>query len=279
MATNVIINADDLGISPGANQAICEACANGLVTHASLLANGDYFEEAVSTFQRVCPDLILGAHLNLTCGRCLVPSTKLARKDGTFKHDFLGLLLKTPFDKSLLADIEKELDAQLTRLEQNGLVIQHIDSHRHVHMIPGIFQLVKKLSHKHNVSRIRIVNESFFHSFKTVKTLNFFRNGGIVKLFLLNFLSRLNGVGAHKRFFSILYTGEMNREIMKRLLAENRKMEVMVHPGNPDIDTQVVFPNIRFKRFMCTNKRKAEFQACLLPASATGKPGQHNHKT
>ena len=278
MKTNVIITADDLGISPGANKAICEACAEGHVSHASLLSNGDYFDEAVSTAQRVCPELILGAHLNLTYGKSLVSSQKLTRKDGTFKNGFVELLLRTPFDKQLLSEIEEELDAQLARLERSGIVTNHIDSHRHVHMIPGIFKIVSKLARKHNVSRIRVTNESFFRSLRIAKGLNFLWNGGIVKLFVLKFLSQVNRVGRHKRFFSVLYTGEVSRDSLQRILFENQEMEVAVHPGDPEMDTRVTFHDIETKRYRCSKKRSAEFQACLTRTPSTRAPGQQNRK-
>ena len=43
----LIVNADDFGYTRGVNRAIVEACRNGVVTSASLLANGAAFEDAV----------------------------------------------------------------------------------------------------------------------------------------------------------------------------------------------------------------------------------------
>ena len=44
---NLIVNADDLGWTEGVNRGIAEAHGNGIVTSASLLANGAAFGSAV----------------------------------------------------------------------------------------------------------------------------------------------------------------------------------------------------------------------------------------
>jgi len=46
VAQNLIVNADDLGWTAGVNRGIAEAHRNGIVTSASLLANGEAFAEA-----------------------------------------------------------------------------------------------------------------------------------------------------------------------------------------------------------------------------------------
>ena len=44
---NIIVNADDLGMTPGTNKAIFEGFDHGIVTHSSIMSNCDYFTEAV----------------------------------------------------------------------------------------------------------------------------------------------------------------------------------------------------------------------------------------
>src|ERR1700747_656451 len=64
---SLIVNADDLGWTAGVNRGIAEAHRNGLVTSASLLANGSAFEDGVKT-ARELPALGVGVHLNLSDG-------------------------------------------------------------------------------------------------------------------------------------------------------------------------------------------------------------------
>ena len=75
---NLIVNADDLGWTEGVNRGIAEAHRNGIVTSASLLANGAAFTGGVE-LARDNPRLSVGVHLNLSdgapvAGRQAVPS-------------------------------------------------------------------------------------------------------------------------------------------------------------------------------------------------------------
>ena len=64
---NLIVNADDLGWTEGVNQGIADAFRNGVVTSASMLANGAAFEGGLEV-ARCAPGLGLGVHLNLSDG-------------------------------------------------------------------------------------------------------------------------------------------------------------------------------------------------------------------
>ena len=61
----VIVNADDLGMTPETNKAIFESMEQGSVTSATLLANGPFVEEACDQLSRF-PHCSFGAHLNVT---------------------------------------------------------------------------------------------------------------------------------------------------------------------------------------------------------------------
>src|SRR4051812_1864993 len=61
---SLIVNADDLGLSEAVNQGIAEAHTNGIVTSASIMANGAAFDHAVRLCQSI-PSLDVGIHLTL----------------------------------------------------------------------------------------------------------------------------------------------------------------------------------------------------------------------
>src|SRR4030088_2090898 len=73
---NLIVNADDLGWTAGVNRGIAEAHRNGLVTSASLLANGAAFVDAIQ-LSRQTPNLGIGVHLNLSDGLPLAQPAKI----------------------------------------------------------------------------------------------------------------------------------------------------------------------------------------------------------
>ena len=63
---NLIVNADDLGAGDPTDQGIIEAFTKGIVTSASLLANGPSFNLAAEMARRV--ELPVGVHLNISEG-------------------------------------------------------------------------------------------------------------------------------------------------------------------------------------------------------------------
>jgi predicted glycoside hydrolase/deacetylase ChbG (UPF0249 family) len=93
---NLIVNADDLGWTPGVNRGIAEAHRNGIVTSSTLLANGEAFDDGVQLV-RAMPSLGVGVHLNLSDGRPVsraeeVPS--LVTRSGWFLGGPEQLLLR-----------------------------------------------------------------------------------------------------------------------------------------------------------------------------------------
>src|SRR5215831_18887573 len=65
MDKQLIITADDFGLTQGVNEAIVRAHRNGVVTSASLMVNGGAFDSAVELAKQ-SPSLDIGLHLNLT---------------------------------------------------------------------------------------------------------------------------------------------------------------------------------------------------------------------
>ena len=112
----LIVNADDLGLTPGVTRGILEAHARGIVTSASLMVDAAGAEEA-ARLARSAPRLGLGLHADLG-GR---------EADGGFGA-YAG-------DAS--ARLERELTRQVERfIELTGRPPGHLDSHRDVHRDP-----------------------------------------------------------------------------------------------------------------------------------------------
>src|ERR1700751_3171264 len=83
---NLIVNADDLGWTEGVNRGILEAHRNGIVTSASLLANGASFADGIDGAKST-RGLGVGVHLNLSDGAPVAPRelvTSLLDNDGEF---------------------------------------------------------------------------------------------------------------------------------------------------------------------------------------------------
>ncbi|MBI5116810.1 ChbG/HpnK family deacetylase [Candidatus Poribacteria bacterium] len=159
----LIINADDFGLEKEVNSAIIRAHRQGIVTAASLIANGTAFENAVELALEH-PSLDVGAHLVLTRGPSLtggpllnpveVPS--LIKGDGLFPKNPVTLAGRIMMGFISHSQIEKELLAQMERIRRAGIRITHIDSHQHIHVLPSVFRIVAALALEFGVKWLRL---------------------------------------------------------------------------------------------------------------------------
>ena len=209
MSIKKIFNADDFGISRGVNAAIVKAHKEGILNSASLMINQKYAKEAIN-FAKEMPELEMGLHINITNEYPTSDKNKiplLVDEYGKFKNGFVKLLfLSLTHPKELNQQIETEIRAQIIKYMKTGLELSHLDSHRHIHMIPIIFKIVRKLQKEFEVPRLRIMNENIFNTIKQNKDTKYLIDGGLIKYFLLRFLCWWNGYKTNTYFYSIIYT-------------------------------------------------------------------------
>lgn len=268
----VVINADDLGISREVNQAIAEAHRHGILTSASLMANGPAFEHAVETVIGPNPQLGIGVHLCLTSGNSVSSPARipdLVDGDGRFRHTFSSLLRAVLVRPELLVpQIERELTAQLEVIQHRGIMIDHLDSHRYIHMIPAIFRIVHKLAKQHGKTWVRKPLESVTPIacwLRLRNTIHRLRN--LPKQALLAYFS-LTSRGLpeipHADFYhGILDSGSMTSPVLSQLcrMARHGVTEIVTHPaypaGRPPLDNRVD------AMFLASERRLAELRALL----------------
>jgi len=260
----MIVNADDLGMTPGTNRAIFEGYDRGAITHTSVMANGDYFDEAMEGMASR-EGLGLGVLLNLTYGKALVKNPLYCNDKGLFNLGYGALLTRR--DDTLLLAIEKEFEAQVKHVLERRGVLTHLDSHRHIHLIPHIYLIVVKLAKKYQIPRVRLINEDFMGSLDLTRRYNFILNGGIVKYLLLRAFSFLD---AHNKnlyqgikFYSILYTGVIGADILQKLKNSTIIYEIMVHPGYPRMDENIDFYDPDEKEYRVSADRLEELKTVL----------------
>jgi predicted glycoside hydrolase/deacetylase ChbG (UPF0249 family) len=245
---NLIVNADDLGWSEGVNRGIAEAHGNGIVTSASLLANGAAFVLAVE-LARTVPGLGVGVHLNLSDGKPAAERetvTSLLNDAGEFAGGSEGLLLRMARRAVELSEVEREWDAQIARVRNAGIVPTHLDGHKHVHMLPGLLEIALRLAKRHGIAAIRVANEE--SSLRTALAAGPDQRPGIVmrqgvqarglKLLARDAreMAERAGIATADYFCGIAQTGELTREGVERLLRSlpEGTTELMTHPGYLD---------------------------------------------
>lgn len=243
MTIKKIFNADDFGISKGVNAAIVKAHREGILNSASLMINQKYADEAVKLAKEM-PELEIGLHVNLTNEYPAAPAQKiplLVDEHGKLKNGFVNLLLLSFLKpRQLRQQAETEMRAQIVKYLATGLPLQHLDSHRHVHMIPQIFKAMRKLQKEFEVPRIRVMNENALNTLKYNKNKSWLFDGALIKYVLLRFLYWWNGYKNDVYFYTLLYTCKIAKEQFKgvKIPSGYKAVEIMIHPGMPEIDRQ-----------------------------------------
>ena len=270
----LIINGDDLGICEATNLAIAETFRHGVLTSASLMANGPAFEHAVRHVVQPNPSLGVGLHLCLTSGLCVAPPERvslLVDEQGRFRRGFLSLcLLAVRRPARALSQIETEFDAQFRRVKVAGVTIDHVDSHRHVHMIPPIFRVLSRVARRHGCPAVRVSHEPFVAVGRLIRSG---RAGSLMrnlpKKVVLSTFARWNrrywaGLTMPNRAFGILDAGSMNRSSFERILAcvQDGATEIIVHPGNPNPNVAATVDRAD-RVFLESPNRQAELQALV----------------
>ena len=239
----VIFNADDFGISRGVNEAGCQAYHKGILNAASLMVNQKYAPQAVALAKKM-PNLDLGLHVNLTNEYPAEKPEKiplLVGQDGKFKNGFLKLLLLSFFKpRQLQQQARFEIEAQILKAKEMGADIKHLDGHRHVQMIPVLFDVFEELRLKYHMPHLRIMNECALLTLKTNKSFGFLLDGALIKYFLLRILTFLNGAKSETYFYTMLYTCKLSRKHFEKVLVPQgfERVEVMIHPNITQIDKQ-----------------------------------------
>jgi hopanoid biosynthesis associated protein HpnK len=244
---NLIVNADDLGWTVGVNRGIAEAHRNGIVTSTSLLANGSAFDDGVKTASAL-PGLGVGVHLNLSDGPPTSPADgvkTLLNEHGKLAGGPESLLLRLTTKSLDVKEVEKEWDAQIQKVRASGIRPTHLDGHKHVQMLPGLFVVALRLAKRHGIEAVRVSHEA---SSLRSALLNGKESSGValkqgvqargLKLLAGNArrMAERAGIATADYFCGIAQTGVLTKTGVQRLLNSlpEGTTELMCHPGYLD---------------------------------------------
>jgi predicted glycoside hydrolase/deacetylase ChbG (UPF0249 family) len=156
----IIVNADDFGLSRAINERIAALLSRGVVTSATLVANGEAVEEA-ARLAREHPRCSFGVHLNITEGWPMTIGPGLrALLDA--RGRFAGNRVRTVrLSVDVREAIYREWAAQVERIRALGISITHVDSHHHVHTIASLFGVLKRLQITFGICRVRLTKNIY----------------------------------------------------------------------------------------------------------------------
>ncbi len=140
----LVVNADDFGYAKGVNDGIVTCHLDGLVRSTSLMANGVAVEHAARLAHKH-PSLGVGCHL------VLVEGESVSRPGVMLPATLGGLIAATPS----IAEIRSEFRAQVERLLGLGLHLTHLDTHKHLHLLPAVLEVVANVADEFGIGWVR----------------------------------------------------------------------------------------------------------------------------
>lgn len=150
----VVVNVDDLGLHAAVRRAVEDLAGLSRVTSATLLVNGP----DAAAGARLSGSIGVGVHLNILRGRPESPAREipgLLRADGLFLGDYVALFRRYLSRAFTPADAELEWTRQVERAFDLGVMPTHLDSEKHIHVWPGLFEAACRVAARFGIGWVR----------------------------------------------------------------------------------------------------------------------------
>jgi hopanoid biosynthesis associated protein HpnK len=255
----LIVNADDFGLTSGVNRAILEAHLQGVVTSATLMANGNALPEAVQMAQSA-PRLSIGCHVVLVDGSPVVDKSKVpslienSADNGSLQRKLSSFAMRCLRGQLVGTEIEAEAAAQIHKLQSAGVAVSHLDTHKHTHMFPQVLRPLLQAAKSCGIRAIRNPLEpirlgqiagrpTLWKRWAQVRVLNRLAD---------EFRRAVHEAGmiTPDGTLGIVATGVMSEQILRMMIAHipEGTWELVCHPGYDDDELAQVGTRLRASR-------------------------------
>src|ERR1700761_4576640 len=157
----LIVTADDFGMNIAVNEAVEQAYNEGILTCASLMMGGAAVKDAVQRAHRM-KGLGVGLHVTLADGRPVSPRRLvrgLTDSDGRFRNDLVGSGIRWFFNPLIRLQLAREINAQFQAFAATGLVLDHVNAHKHLHFHPTVAAMIISIGRRYGMLAMRIPDE------------------------------------------------------------------------------------------------------------------------
>jgi len=220
---NLIVAADDFGLSKSINEGIVRAREEGIVTSINLIPAGEAFDGAVRYLKDTSAKEA-GCHLSLT----EIPFITGKRHYKGYFSLFIDILSR----RIGVSEIYAELKAQMDRLKDTSLALVNLSSHEHVHMAPGLLGIFVRLADEYGIPSIRrLRKEKMFRPFSISKAYR-----SLVSAYLddrADDILERSHITSTDHMIGFLDSGSLNDDIVIGMLEslEEGTTELVTHPG------------------------------------------------
>jgi chitin disaccharide deacetylase len=256
----LIVNADDFGLTAGVNRAVAELHAQGVLTSTTLMARAGATEEAFA-LARAHPTLGVGCHVVLADGLPVLSAGSqvpllVDRNSDELRPGlpgFLRAVYLSPGKPELCSQIEAEARAQIRFLQNAGLALTHIDTHKHTHMFPAVLRAVL---HAARARGLRAVRNPFEPAWAVRATAGA-AWARVAQVTVLRWLAPVcrriiaeEGFATTDGTIAVVGTGVLDAEMVRKFLRElpEGTWELVTHPGYNDADLDRVRTRLRASR-------------------------------
>jgi predicted glycoside hydrolase/deacetylase ChbG (UPF0249 family) len=257
MPARLILNADDFGLTPGINRAIAELHSAGALTSATLMANGPAFDDAIR-IAHAQPTLGIGCHIVLTDGIPLSPPGTIPSLLGpdrkSFRPSLIDFLVAILIGRISEAEIVREVHAQIARIQQQGISLTHIDTHKHTHILPRVARPLLAAAERAGIPAIRNPFEPRWSialgKSPILRRLQLNSLRYLQPRFLALAQIRSGRVRTTDGTLGISATGNLNSTTLRAILnaMPTGTWELVCHPGYNDRDLDAVTTRLRATR-------------------------------
>ena len=265
----LILNADDFGLTRGVNQGIIRAHREGVLTSTTLMANGAAFDDAVERAKEN-PSLGVGCHLVLVGGRAISPPGQvpsLVDDEGRLPESLPAFVARVSSGMIRMNEIEREMQAQIEKIQNAGIEPSHLDTHKHTHAHPRVMEALGRVARELRITHVRKPAESMRASWESSRG----EGPGISKQLVaaaavravsprFDAIARKYGLRWPDHFLGLAMTGQLGSENLRRMIEglDEGQSEIMLHPGVCD-------PDLARTGSRLQQQREAELAALLDP--------------
>lgn len=219
----VILTADDFGLATVVNEAVELAHRHGILGGASLMVGAAAAADAVARARRL-PRLRVGLHVVLVDGRPVLPPERvpdLVDDNGEFSRHLMRAGVRF-FVPRVRRQLEAEIRAQFQAFQAAGLVLDHVNAHKHMHLHPTVLGKILHIGREFAMHAVRIPYEPLGASRRITSGGRWCRLGGQA---LLRPLSRLlewrvhrAGMSHNEYVFGLSTSGAMDEDTLLRIV-------------------------------------------------------------
>jgi hopanoid biosynthesis associated protein HpnK len=232
----LIVTADDFGLHESINDAVEQASRAGSLTAASLMVSAAAADDAVRR-ARSLPNLRVGLHIVLVDGWStlegrLIPA--IADPSGHMGGGMFSRGVRFFFHPAARRQLKAEIRAQFAAFARTGLVLDHVNVHKHFHLHPTVLSILLDVGRDYGMPAMRVPDERIWFAARSAGAIQ-----GLTQALLTPWISlmkhrlRRARVFHNDRLFGISASGAIDEAGLLAMLAQLPRgvSEIYLHPA------------------------------------------------